>query len=221
MHPKTWEKNESNEISHPARSSTMQGSSSCMKPCPKLVLHVRTEYLCFNWTNSPSELCSPCHSMLTSLDPDGTKANDYFKFPNQSSQINTPKCQHPFPISSKLENFLNFYLFNRRIITLQHCDGFLPYINMNWLQVYMGPLHPEIPFHFPPHPIPPGCHRALALDASSIKLALVIYFMCGDNSLSLSIWESTLCFVCSYTWEVGRAEVTGISMKLPKDFDVY
>ena len=162
-------------------------------------------------------LAIPCWhlSTLMVLKP-MTTSNSPTSLPKSTPQnANTPSP------SSKLENFLNLYLFNRRIITLQHSEGFLPYINMNWLQVYMGPLHPEIPFHFPPHPIPPGCHRALALDASSIKLALVIYFMCSNNSLSLSIWESTLCFVCSYTWEVGRAEVTGISMKLPKDFDVY
>ena len=33
----------------------------------------------------------------------------------------------------------------------------LPCINMNWPQVYMCPLPPQPP----PHPITPGCHRAL------------------------------------------------------------
>ena len=32
-------------------------------------------------------------------------------------------------------------------------------------QVYMCPFHPETPSHIPPHPIPLGCPRALALVA--------------------------------------------------------
>ena len=36
---------------------------------------------------------------------------------------------------------------------------------MNGPQVYTGPLPPEFPSHLPPHPIPPGCHGALTLDA--------------------------------------------------------
>ena len=35
---------------------------------------------------------------------------------------------------------------------------------MNWPQAYMCPLNPEPP-HLPAHRIPPGCHRAQALDA--------------------------------------------------------
>ena len=38
----------------------------------------------------------------------------------------------------------------------------LPYINMTQPQVYMCP-HPETSCHLPPHLIPPGCHRTLAL----------------------------------------------------------
>ena len=55
--------------------------------------------------------------------------------------------------------------FNWRILTLQYCDGFLPYISMNWSQVYMCPLHPESPCHLPAHAAPPDCHRALACSA--------------------------------------------------------
>ena len=50
-------------------------------------------------------------------------------------------------------------------MTLQYCDGFA--ISMNWPEVYMCPPspHPEAPSHLPLQPIPPGCYRALALDA--------------------------------------------------------
>ena len=34
---------------------------------------------------------------------------------------------------------INFFHLSWRIIALQYCDGFLPYINMNWPQVYMCP----------------------------------------------------------------------------------
>ena len=42
---------------------------------------------------------------------------------------------------------------------------FLPYINMNWTQVYMCTPHPEFPCHLPPLSTLPGCPRALALGA--------------------------------------------------------
>ena len=38
---------------------------------------------------------------------------------------------------------------------------FLPHVNMNQPQIYVCPLAPEPPSHLPPHPSPPGCHRAL------------------------------------------------------------
>ena len=37
--------------------------------------------------------------------------------------------------------FLKFIYFNWRIITLQYCDSFLPYINMNWAWIGHCPLH--------------------------------------------------------------------------------
>ena len=40
---------------------------------------------------------------------------------------------------------------------------FAMYINMNQPQVYMCPHPLELPSHLPPHPIPPGFHRTLAL----------------------------------------------------------
>ena len=51
--------------------------------------------------------------------------------------------------------FKKIIYFNWRLITLQYCSGFLPYIDMNQPWVYM--YSPSwTPFHLPPHPIPPG-----------------------------------------------------------------
>ena len=59
--------------------------------------------------------------------------------------------------------FFELISFNWRIITMLWC--FLPYINMNQLQVHMCPPHPEPTSHLPPHSIPLGCPRAPALSA--------------------------------------------------------
>ena len=37
--------------------------------------------------------------------------------------------------------FLKLIYFNGRVITLQYCDGFLPYINMNWPHEVIYSLH--------------------------------------------------------------------------------
>ena len=63
---------------------------------------------------------------------------------------------------------------------------FLPYINMNKLRVYRCPPIMN-PLHLPPHPIPLGCPRALALSAvlhalnlhwSSISHMVIYMFQC-------------------------------------------
>ena len=60
--------------------------------------------------------------------------------------------------------FKNFYFFNWRIISLQNCDVFAIH-QFELAIVYMCPLHPELPFHLPPHPIPLNGPLALALHA--------------------------------------------------------
>ena len=43
---------------------------------------------------------------------------------------------------------------------------FLPYTELAWIsQDAHVPTYPELPIHFPPHPIPVGCPRATALSA--------------------------------------------------------
>ena len=58
------------------------------------------------------------------------------------------------------------FLKNWRLITLQYCSGFLPYIDTSQPWVYMCP-HSEPHSHLPPHPISQCCPRALALSAPS------------------------------------------------------
>ena len=101
----------------------------------------------------------------------------------ESSSLSTSSPSHTY-----LFIIVNLFLktlvyFNWRLITvLWWC---LLYVDMNQPQVHMCPLHPEHPCHFPSHPIPLGCSRALALSAlfhpsnlhwSSILL-LVIYMV--------------------------------------------
>ena len=60
--------------------------------------------------------------------------------------------------------FLKFiYLFKLEDNDFTILWWFLPYISTNQPQAYICPLYPVPPSLFPPHPIPPGCHRALAL----------------------------------------------------------
>ena len=69
--------------------------------------------------------------------------------------------------------------FNWRTITILW--WFLPYINMNQLQVHMCPPHSETPSHLPPHPIPLGCPRAPALSAllyaSNLRWSSVLHMV--------------------------------------------
>jgi len=60
--------------------------------------------------------------------------------------------------------FFLMNLFSWRLITLQYCSVFLPYIDINQPWVYM--CHPPwTPSHLPPHALPLGCPSVLALSA--------------------------------------------------------
>ena len=63
----------------------------------------------------------------------------------------------------------------------------LPYINMNWPQVYMCPPDPEPISHFlfPPYPSGLSQSTGFGCPASCIKLALVIYFIYGNIHASM------------------------------------
>jgi len=67
--------------------------------------------------------------------------------------------------------FCKLIYFNWRLITLQYCSVFFPYIDMNQPWVYMCP-HPEPPSNLPPHPIHQDCPSALALSTLSHALSL-------------------------------------------------
>ena len=80
----------------------------------------------------------------------------------------------------------SFYLFNWRLITLQHCGGFCH--TLTWIShgCTCIPLSWD-PSHFLPHPIPLGCPSALALSAlfhasdldwSSVSCVVIYMFQC-------------------------------------------
>ena len=76
---------------------------------------------------------------------------------------------------------INYFIW--RIITLQYCDGFLAYSNMNQPQVHMCSPHPEPSSHLPPHRIPLDCPRAQAFSAL----------------LHASNWHWSLFYIWQYT----------------------
>ena len=94
---------------------------------------------------------------------------------------------------------------------------FLPYIDMNHPQVYTCPPRPESHQHLPPHPIPLGCPRALALGvllhASKLYWPSVLYVVmymvqcCSLKSshprllpLSPKVCSLHLCLFCCLTY---------------------
>ena len=84
--------------------------------------------------------------------------------------------------------FFKMYVFNWRIIAI--LQWFLLYINMNRPRVYTWPLPPETLSHLPPHPIPPGHHKAWALlslhhTSNSHWLSILHMVMCMFQSHSL------------------------------------
>ena len=65
--------------------------------------------------------------------------------------------------------FLNY--FNWRLIPLQYCGGFCQ--TLTWINDECTCIPPSwTPSHLPPHPLPQGCPRALALSALSHALNL-------------------------------------------------
>ena len=69
-----------------------------------------------------------------------------------------------FDILSSL--FLKFIHFNRRLITLQYCSGFVIHWHESAIGLHVFPiLNPHS--HLPPHPIPLGHPSAPALSALS------------------------------------------------------
>ena len=63
---------------------------------------------------------------------------------------------------------------------------------MNWPWAYMCPFLPKPSSHLPPHPVPPGCHRALGLgaqyDTSNFYWLSVLHMvMCMFQRYSLKL----------------------------------
>ena len=79
---------------------------------------------------------------------------------------------HPVTIVGLVDWFLKFiYLFNWKIITLQCGDGFCHTWHESTAGIHVSPPS-WIPSHLPPHPIPLGYPRVLALDALLYALNL-------------------------------------------------
>ena len=77
------------------------------------------------------------------------------------------------------DNFLIY--FNWRLITLQHCGGFVIHTHESATNVHVFP-HPEPPLLTPSPPHPSGLSQSTSFEcpASCIELALVIYFTYGN-----------------------------------------
>ena len=81
-------------------------------------------------------------------------------------------------------------LFNWRLITLQYCSGFLPYIHMNQPWVYMclpswNPFPPPVPSHSS------GSSQCTSpeLPVSCIEPGLAIYFTYGNIHVSVLFFQ--------------------------------
>ena len=82
--------------------------------------------------------------------------------------------------------------FNRKIFTLQYCDGFCH--TFTWISHgCMCPPHHEPPIHLPPTPSS-GFPQSTSFECSTsyIKIALVIYFTYGNIHYPLKSYQSCL-----------------------------
>ena len=92
-----------------------------------------------------------------------------------------------------------FIYFSWRIITLQYCCDFCH------TSAWIGHRHTCVLSPFPPHPIPPGCHRAPALGSlhhisksHSLSILHMVMYMFQCYSLKSSHLLLLLCpKVCS------------------------
>ena len=77
--------------------------------------------------------------------------------------------------------------------------------------IHVSPLSCELPSHLPPHPFPPGCHRALALGA-----------LChAPNSHLLSVLHMVI-YMSQYTLKVEIfLKEQSLAIKTSVDFSVH
>ena len=78
--------------------------------------------------------------------------------------------------------FLNLFIyFNLRLITLQYCSVFLPYIDMNEPWIYMcSPSRSPLPPPSPSHSSGSSQHTSPEGPFSRIEPGLAIYFTYGN-----------------------------------------
>ena len=78
------------------------------------------------------------------------------------------------------------YYFNWRLITLQYCSGFLPYIDMNQPWVYMcSPSWTPLPPPSPSHPSGSSSCTSPEYPVTCIEPGLVIYFTYDNIHVSV------------------------------------
>ena len=112
-----------------------------------------------------------------------------------------------------------FFYFNWKLITLQYCSSFC--YTSTWIShgCTCVPVHPELPSHLPPHPIPQGHPSALDLSALShasnldwwsISHMIIYMFQCYSlkSSHPCLLPQSpkgcslSLCLFCCLTYRV-------------------
>ena len=124
-----------------------------------------------------------------------------------------------YSICSFVTNLKKMIYFNWRIITLQHCDGFLPYVDMNQPWVHMcGPSWIPLPPSSPLHPSRLSQSTGFRRPASCIELALIISFTYGNTDVSVLFSQIIpplssptecknrfflcLCFFCCFAYRI-------------------
>ena len=94
---------------------------------------------------------------------------------------------------SRLESFFLEFIFNWRITALQYCVVFAKHQHVSPTGTHM-PLPPEPPFHLPPHPTPPGCHRAPDLTSlcHTARLESLTIFLCFKSTTQFQKSQNNL-----------------------------
>ena len=130
--------------------------------------------------HEPQHTRPPCPSPTPTVHPNPCPLSWWCHQTISSSAVPFSSCPQSFPASG------SFQMSNWRLITLQYCSGFLPYIDMNLPRVYMcspswTPLPPPSPSH------PSGSSQCTSPEhrVSCIEPGLAISFTYDNIHLSM------------------------------------